>query len=156
MTRLKYRNQRSSLRWLGSALADLVDAEAVDVVTWAPTTGSRVRERGFDHAELIARRVAGRTGVPVRSLLDRGPGPAQTGRSEVERHSGPSFLPRRSLCGSSVLLIDDVMTTGSTLSAAARALRTAGASRVRGLVVAHRPWSGRRHQEPEPNRLRAV
>ncbi|MDQ6928990.1 MAG: ComF family protein, partial [Actinomycetota bacterium] len=54
LSRLKYRNARASLRWLAAAMAALVDPSSVDVVTWAPTTGARRRDRGFDQAELLA------------------------------------------------------------------------------------------------------
>jgi len=67
---LKYRNRRDALAYLASQIAQIVDVEA-DVVTWVPTTGARRRARGFDQAELLARAVGRRTGLPVRSLLCR-------------------------------------------------------------------------------------
>ncbi|HEX8771251.1 MAG TPA: phosphoribosyltransferase family protein, partial [Acidimicrobiales bacterium] len=96
-------------------------------MTWAPTTGARRRERGFDQAELLARAVARRLGLPCRRLLRRRPGPAQTGRDREGRQSGPAFTTRRVTGPARVLLVDDIVTTGATVSAAARALRAAGA-----------------------------
>ncbi|MEY2588932.1 MAG: hypothetical protein QOJ67_916 [Acidimicrobiaceae bacterium] len=139
VARLKYRNARSSLPWLASALASLVDARAVDVVTWVPTTAARRRARGFDQGELLARTVARRLRRPCRALLRRGPGPAQTGRSALERRRGPALLATSRAAGARVLVVDDVVTTGSSITSAARALRAAGAAEVTALAAARTP-----------------
>jgi predicted amidophosphoribosyltransferase len=137
VARLKYRNARSSLRWLGAAMAALVEPGSIDVVTWAPTTAARRRARGFDQGELLARIVARRLRRPCRPLLRRGPGPAQTGRSALDRRTGPVVLATHHVpAGARVLLVDDVVTTGSTLSCAARALRAGGAGGVSAVVAA--------------------
>lgn len=135
LVRLKYANQRSILGWLASGMAALVREEVTGsagaVVCWAPTTADRRRDRGFDQAELLARAVARELAVPCRALLTRRPGPAQTGRGRQERRTGPGF--GASLRGGRpalVVLVDDVITTGATVSAAAWALRAAGVPRV--------------------------
>jgi predicted amidophosphoribosyltransferase len=129
IARLKHRGNRAALPGLAVAAAALVAHEPLDLVTWAPTTGRRRRARGFDQAELLARRVARHRRLPCRRLLARAEGPAQTGRSAAERWRGPAFRARRA-AGGTVLLVDDVVTTGATAAAAARALRSAGARRV--------------------------
>ena len=143
VARLKYRNGRAVVGWLGAAMAHVVAdlAPAVDVVTWAPTSAARRRQRGFDQAELLAGRVGRGLGVPVRPLLARPGGPAQTGRARVERVDGVEFVARRSSVAGSprVLVVDDVVTTGATLSAAARALRNAGATNVAAVVAGRTP-----------------
>lgn len=142
---LKYRNRRAVITHLAGLLAarlrDVGIRPGIDItaVTWAPTHGARRRERGYDQAELLARATARVLGVPVVRLLDRvdrsGP---QTGRTRSERETAPAFTGRRSR-HQSVLLIDDVVTTGSTLAAASGALRTAGVRQVMCAAVAATP-----------------
>jgi predicted amidophosphoribosyltransferase len=147
LARVKYRNARSALPGLAAVLADRLRGPAagpVDVVTWAPTTAARRRQRGFDQAEHLARAVGPALGVPVRGCLARRAGAAQTGRSAGERRRGPVFTVRAgagagAVAGRRVLLVDDVATTGATLVAAARALRAAGAEAVGAATVARTP-----------------
>lgn len=139
VAQLKYRNARAVAAWLAGAMAGLVDPAEVSVVTWAPTTELRRRARGFDQAEVLARRVAAHLGVACVPLLARVPGPPQTGRTLLERRDGPQFLARRTAEGAAILLVDDVVTTGATFAAGALALQSAGAGSVAGLASAHPP-----------------
>ncbi len=132
---LKNRGERARVAALADGLAMLVPDVAELVVTWAPTGGRRRRQRGFDQAELLARAVARRRQLPVAPLLRRRPGPPQAGRAAGDRWGNPSFAASRE-CHNPVLLVDDVATTGATLSAAATALRAVGVPEVHGLVVA--------------------
>jgi predicted amidophosphoribosyltransferase len=150
VARLKYRNARSALRWLALSMAALVDPTAVDLVTWVPTTGDRRRQRGFDQAELLARAVARRLGLPCRRLLVRGSGPPQTGRSLADRRVGPVLAAsRRRVPAARVLLVDDVITTGTTITVAASALRTAGFAHVCVVAAARTPL--KRGRKPSDN-----
>ena len=128
---LKFRHRRSAAGVLAAYMVRVLGDVAVDVVTWAPTSARRVRGRGYDQAEVIARAVARRLGVPCRRLLYRVHGGPQTGKSRADRLIGPGFRARRPRRGLSVLVVDDVVTTGATLRTAADALRTAGVTEVR-------------------------
>jgi predicted amidophosphoribosyltransferase len=137
---LKYRNARGGLASLAAAMAGRAAAAShVDLVTWVPTSAGRARERGFDQAALLARSVAARLRLPCRRLLRRHGGSPQTGRSLAERQAGPLLVGVVPVPGRAVLLVDDVVTTGSTMSAAGRALRDAGAARVFGVAAAATP-----------------
>lgn len=123
---------RAGAGWaaLAPALAGRVRAAdpAVDVVTWVTTPSGRVRERGFDHAALLASHVGAALGVPVLRLLEAEE--LSTGHDRYRLRAGPA-LP-----GTHVLLVDDVCTTGATAVRAARALQAGGADRVELAVLA--------------------
>jgi ComF family protein len=133
---LKFRHRRDAARVLAAQMVRRLSLGHVDVVTWAPTSSRRARRRGYDQAEAIARAVARELGVPCRRLLYRAHGTAQTGKSRADRLVGPAFRARPPRSGLSVLVVDDVVTTGATLLAAAQALRSAGVASVELVAVA--------------------
>lgn len=127
---LKFRRRRAAAGVLAEQTVRRLRLDGCDVVTWAPTSSRRARGRGYDQAELIARAIARRLGVPCRRLLYRSHGAAQTGKSRLERLAGPAFRGRRPRSGLTVLVVDDVVTTGATLRAAGQALGAAGVVHV--------------------------
>ncbi len=109
-----------------------------DVVGYIPTATSRVRARGYDQARLIARSVARELGVPCRPLLARIGQKRQVGSSRIERVQQVSEAFRSTGSGeyNHVLLVDDVLTTGSSIRAAAAVLRRHGARQIDAVVFA--------------------
>lgn len=149
---LKFRGNRATLAWLadGLVLRLLALGPALDpsaVVTWAPTSAARRRRRGFDQAELLARALAHRAGLPVLDLLRRQPGLPVTGRPGAERAGLVHFVARRAP-PPHVVVVDDVLTTGATLAAAGAVLRHHGAAGLVAAVAAATPPPG----GPEPSR----
>ena len=152
---LKYRNRRQVARQLARLMVRRLRVGKVDVVTWAPTSGSRARSRGYDQAELLARAVAAELGVPCRRLLYRSHGTSQTGHTRAQRLQGPSFRARVGRSQLRVLLIDDVVTTGATLTAARDALLSAGVGTVHCLAAAATP-SALQSMRPARRRVMAM
>jgi ComF family protein len=113
--------------------------EAFDLVTPVPLHWRRQWQRGFNQSELLAQALARRCGVRAERTLRRVRSTAsQAGLSNTGRRKNvtAAFESRRDLAGRRILLIDDVMTTGSTAAACALALKKAGARRVVLLTVA--------------------
>jgi len=134
---LKYGRATGVVTELAGAMVTV--APSADVVTWIPASPARRRRRGFDQGELLARAIARRLGLPIRKALRRVDDEPQTSRRRDGRLLGPEFAGggRRLRFTPTVLLVDDVVTTGSTLRSAAEVLRSRGAGRVCGLVATH-------------------
>lgn len=134
--------------------AEMADPSQVDVVTHVPLHWRRRAVRGFDQAEAIARPLASALDLPFESLLRRRRATAPQSRRPRRRQRSElrsAFVaPRPGRCaGRAILLVDDVLTTGSTLDDAARALRAAGARAVVAWVAARTPGP----DELEPPRV---
>jgi ComF family protein len=106
----------------------------------APTATSRVRARGYDQSVLLTKHLSRLTKLPHASLLVRMGQQRQLGQSKTQRRTqlAGSFRVRNPLLCKDrhCLLIDDVVTTGSTIEAAAQALMDAGARRVDAFIFA--------------------
>ena len=111
-----------------------------DLVTWVPPTDRALARRGFDHGGSLARALASAVGAPCAPSLTRGDAADLRGLNLAERHraAGTALRPIGSI-GGRILLVDDVLTSGSTAAACAATLATAGAAEVRLAVVA-RAW----------------
>jgi predicted amidophosphoribosyltransferase len=134
---LKFTNRRGAVGVLSRAMAGLVAGAGAEVATWVPATPSHRRARGYDQAELLARRCAAALAVPARRLLVRTGDRSQTGLDRRQRLTGPDLRARRAVTGT-VLLVDDVVTTGASLATAAGVLRSAGADGVVAVTLAAR------------------
>lgn len=146
ITLLKYSPAAPLGSWLARQIEPIIGAEPflrkVNWVAPVPLDRTRLRQRGYNQAELIARPLASRLGLPLatdllRRLRSR---PARQKLSRRERwetvrgafEAGPAGRVDRS----HILLVDDVMTSGATLDACARALRSGGAEAVYAVTVA--------------------
>jgi ComF family protein len=145
---LKYEEVTRLGRWFAERLADLLhkagkDFEA-DAIVPVPLHPDRRRERGYNQAELIAKPLARRLGLKLGAylLMRTKPRPPQLvlSRSEHWKSVRGAYATREGVRVDKlrILLVDDVLTTGATLDACARALKKAGAASVLGLTVAGR------------------
>jgi predicted amidophosphoribosyltransferase len=103
-----------------------------------PTAPLRAALRGFDPAAEIAQSLAAQTKLPLQACLTRRGGGRQVGKRRSERIGHPPHIQANGQVPRSVLLIDDVLTTGATLSSCARALRSSGAIRIVAITFTRR------------------
>lgn len=138
--RFKYGGRSELAAPLGALLAQaaLPLAGTIDVVVPVPLHPRRLRERGYDQAALLARPVAAILAVPLGlELLWRlRDTPPQAGLGAEDRVSNVKAAFAAKRVPERALLVDDVRTTGSTLTECALALRAGGAREVRTLVLA--------------------
>ena len=142
---LKYEGERALARPLGRLLAGIVSSQAAsgqqpgfapsgfELITCVPPDPKRLRQRGYHAAQLLAREVARQLGLPFQCLLRKPRStPPQVGRPRTERLTAlqGAFRARRPGQGESVLLVDDVITTGATVTEAAQTLLRAGFGEV--------------------------
>ena len=120
------------------------------VIVHIPRAGRKIRLLGFDHAELLARRVSQLTGIPYLPLLRRARDGSEqkklTQRARQENLKN-AFSIKESPRGLGVILVDDVVTTGAGMAEATRLLRRNGALRVLCLSAALTPKRKRRTRE---------
>lgn len=136
---LKYKNGFGAARFivpkLHDRLCELGFANGADIVTAVPMTKKRFRETGYNHAEYIARLLGRRMGLPCDFRLIGKTASAQTQHrltAEERRIAAASsyFAKGRRIDGKTVILCDDIITTGSTLSECAGVLKKIGAKNV--------------------------
>jgi ComF family protein len=145
--RFKFSGDLAIGRWLALRLAARARHEAhPQLLIPVPLTRARLRSRGFNQSVEIARAVSKQLRIPAAMrLLERTrDAPPQAGLSRRARRANlrGAFRCRRGvLAGRHVVLIDDVVTTGATADAAARALKRAGAARVDVWAIARTPDS---------------
>ena len=141
---LKYRGVRTLVPEMARPMAWELAVTVPPPFTLVPVPlhPRRLRERGFNQAELLARELARLLDAPLltgllRRTADTSSQVETATRAERLQNVRDAFASTGTLDGEAVVLVDDVTTTGATLSSAARALRSAGASRVYGLTYAH-------------------
>ena len=133
----KFHNAPARGRPMGLLVARCVQDHdlTADLVSWPSLSKKRLRQRGYDQAQLLAKTVGKELGLPVARTLGKEDRPAQSGlEGEAERRANIlgayTAVNARQLRGKTVLLVDDVVTTGATLSECAKTLLLAGAKEV--------------------------
>jgi ComF family protein len=140
--KLKFGHAQQAAREIAPLMSRLITRQRRDklLIVPIPTATSRIRQRGYDQARLLARELARQTGQPYADALARQNQAHQVGASRGQRLEQLAAAFRvakphliRDAC---VILIDDVVTTGATLEAAAKVLQAAGVRQIDALVFA--------------------
>ena len=134
--KLKYGRKVALARTMARYMAPLVSKDDAPILVPVPLHRTRLWQRGFNQSALVARELAKATGLRAEDRLLRRVKrtPALKGMSLRQRRKAVAGAfdvdPSAELAGRTVVLVDDVLTTGSTANACARALKLAGAGRV--------------------------
>ena len=143
--RYKFSRVRALAKPFATLMAQCLEdrlLQGADLICWAPLSRKRLRKRGFDQAELLAREVGRQLSIPPQTTLKKArntPPQSELGATSQRRANARGayeLLPHTDLTGKRVVLVDDVVTSGSTLSECAALLRQAGAKEVWCLTLA--------------------
>ena len=127
-------------------LAKCIDENRIscDIITWVPLSRRRLRKRGYDQARILAEETAGRLGLPCEKLLEKrvdNKPQSATGSAEKRRENAKGVyacpVPEK-IKDKRILLIDDIVTTGSTIAECASVLKKAGCAEVFAAAAASR------------------
>lgn len=146
--RFKFQGRQSYARPLARILSYAVNKKLgapYDLITFVPTNARNLRRRGYNHAELLARELAGFSDTPCAETLRKtrrtkpmyGLKPAERRANALGAFT--RCCPESLIRGKTILLVDDVFTTGATMSECARMLREGGANCVYGAAAAAPP-----------------
>lgn len=143
--RYKFQGVRAYHVPFGQVMAQSLEdhlPQGADLITWVPLGRRRLRKRGYDQARLLAEEVGRRSGIPPTATLVKIKDTAQQSLLEEESArranvlGAYALLPEVCLEGKRVVLTDDIVTSGASLSECAAQLRLAGAAEVFGLTLA--------------------
>ena len=146
LLRYKFHGVTAYARVYADFIQKCIDENAFscDSITWVPLSKRRLRTRGYDQAELIARELAKGMGLPCERLLVKtvnNRAQSRTGSAEARRANAAGVYvcpcPEK-VKGKRVLLVDDIITTGATVLECARVLKTAGCGEVYAAAAATR------------------
>ncbi len=139
--RLKFVRAKAAVTVIAERMVESIpDLPPATIITYIPAATSRVRVRGYDQSRLLAKEIAKRRKLMHTTLLVRHGQTRQVGADRKHRikqaAKNYSVRPSSLLPGSTVLIIDDILTTGATLESAAKLLKNAGAKHVYAAVFA--------------------
>lgn len=146
LLRYKFQGLRIYAELYGEFLAKCIDENPIscDSITWVPLSRKRLRKRGYDQARLLAEELSRRTGLPCVPMLRKiRNNPAQSGTGDAKKRRENvkgvyEALSEEEIAGRRILLVDDIVTTGATLSECASVLKKAGAKEVSAVTLARR------------------
>ena len=144
LLRYKFHGAAAYGRTFAEFIAKCVDENAVscDSITWVPLSRRRLRQRGYDQARILAEETAKLLGLPCEKMLikrvDNRPQSSTRSAEERRQNARGVYACKMDLTGRRVLLIDDIVTTGATLSECAGVLKKAGCAAVYAAAAASR------------------
>lgn len=137
--RMKFRGRPAAFRYIAREIAaELVDFRP-DLITFVPQNRKTRRKRGYNQTELIARELARLLKVPVKPTLIRsesGERQVTLNRADRLKNAARLYSQRNMSLSGSVLIVDDVITTGATMKACCKLLRRMGCDKVYGVAAA--------------------
>ena len=138
--KLKSSGAQEAARIMAKSMVELLPKNKNFIITPIPTASTRVRQRGYDHARLLAREISRQSRLPYSNCLLRQGQAHQVGAAREQRllQLSTAFRLKRpsSIHNKHILLVDDVVTTGATLETAAKILIQAGAKHVSAITFA--------------------
>lgn len=138
---LKFQGAQAAAGIMAERMADLLQpTDDQQFIVPVPTATRRARQRGYDQAKLLARQLAKRGGLAYMDCLQRRGQAHQVGSSRQQRlrqlQTAFRLKSRYDMRGRTIILVDDVLTTGATLEAASEVLKAAGAQHIDAIVFA--------------------
>lgn len=146
LLRYKFHSLTAYSKVYGKFMVKCIDEWGIscDIITWVPLSSNRLRKRGYDQARLLAEEIARERDARCERLLTKTVNnPAQSGAGDANKRRANvagvyKFACSAPLDGKSVLIVDDIVTTGATLSECARVLKAAGAGKIYAVTAARK------------------
>jgi len=155
LLRFKFKGMYSYSETYAKLISKCIDECEVscDIISWVPVSRLRLHARGYDQAQKIAQELAKLRGLPLERLVrKRRHNRRQSSISDASKRKANvsgvyECLKPQLVEGKCILLVDDIVTTGSTLSSCAETLKAAGAQSVEAVTVARAEKSGSKHKK---------